>query len=38
MVARHEGARIRLLEGSDHALSDFEKVHLDDVMSFINPV
>ena len=34
MVARHPGARIRLLEGSDHALSDFDR-HLDDVLAFL---
>ncbi|MDB5897937.1 MAG: esterase [Ramlibacter sp.] len=31
MTARYPGARIKLLEGSDHALSDFD-AHLDDVL------
>ena len=34
MTARHEGARIRLLEGGDHALSDFED-HLGAVFDFL---
>lgn len=38
MSARYPDSNIKLLEGSDHALSDFEKGHLDDVMAFINPV
>ena len=37
MVARYPGSRIRLLEGGDHALSDFEKHHLDDVIAFVDP-
>jgi predicted esterase YcpF (UPF0227 family) len=37
MSARYPGSRIRLLEGGDHALSDFETKHLDDVMAFLNP-
>lgn len=37
MTARYPGSRIDLLEGSDHALSDFEARHLDDVMRFIDP-
>lgn len=32
--ARYAGARIRLLEGGDHGLSDFE-LHLPDVMAFL---
>ena len=38
MAARYPGSRIELLEGGDHALSDFETAHLDDVMAFIDPV
>ena len=38
MSARYPDSNIKLLEGGDHALSDFEKAHLDDVMAFINPV
>ena len=34
MSARYAGARIRLLEGGDHALSDFED-HLEDILSFL---
>ena len=34
MVARYQGARIKLLEGSDHALSDFD-THIDDVFDFL---
>jgi uncharacterized protein len=34
MTARYAGARIDLLEGGDHALSDFEAAHLQDVMDF----
>jgi hypothetical protein len=35
MTARYPGARIKLLEGSDHALSDFD-AHIDEVFSFLN--
>lgn len=35
MNARYAGARIRLLEGGDHALSDYEAAHLDTVMGFL---
>lgn len=38
MSARYPGSRIKLIEGSDHALSDFERHHLDEVMAFIAPV
>lgn len=38
MSARYPDSNIKLLEGGDHALSDFETAHLDDVMAFINPV
>jgi predicted esterase YcpF (UPF0227 family) len=34
MTARYPGARIRLLEGGDHALSDFE-AHIDEVFDFL---
>ena len=34
MSARYAGCRIRLIEGSDHALSDFE-VHLPAVIAFL---
>ena len=37
MQARYPGSRIRLLEGGDHALSDFEHCHLDEVLAFIDP-
>lgn len=37
MVGRYPGSRIELLEGGDHALSDFERHHLDRVMDFIDP-
>ncbi len=35
MSARYKGCRIRLLEGSDHALSDFEKEDLPEVLDFL---
>lgn len=35
MAARYAGARIKLLEGSDHALSDFE-AHLPFVLETLN--
>lgn len=34
MQARCKGARIKLLEGGDHALSDFD-AHLDEVLGFL---
>lgn len=34
MTERYPGARIKLLEGGDHALSDFE-LHLPEVMDFL---
>jgi predicted esterase YcpF (UPF0227 family) len=34
MSQRYAGARIKLLEGSDHALSDFE-LHLGFVLEFL---
>lgn len=35
MFARYEGATIKLLEGSDHALSDFDE-HLADILGFLD--
>lgn len=35
MTGRYAGARIKLLEGGDHALSDFDE-HLDEVLAFLN--
>ena len=35
MFARYEGAHIKLLEGSDHALSDFDE-HLADILGFLD--
>ncbi|MBX3586458.1 MAG: esterase [Ramlibacter sp.] len=37
MTGRYPGARIKLLAGSDHALSDFDE-HVDDVFDFLNLV
>jgi predicted esterase YcpF (UPF0227 family) len=37
MVGRYPDSRVRLLEGGDHALSDFEARHLDDVLAFLDP-
>jgi predicted esterase YcpF (UPF0227 family) len=34
MTARCAGARLKLLEGGDHALSDFD-AHLDEVLAFL---
>jgi predicted esterase YcpF (UPF0227 family) len=34
MSGRYPGARIKLLEGGDHALSDFDE-HLDEVLDFL---
>jgi predicted esterase YcpF (UPF0227 family) len=34
MTARYPGSRIELLEGGDHALSDFQQ-HLDQVLAFL---
>ncbi len=36
MSARYAGSRIKLLNQGDHALSDFERAHLDEVMAFLN--
>lgn len=35
MVARYAGCNLRLLEGGDHALSDFDTAHLPAVMAFL---
>jgi predicted esterase YcpF (UPF0227 family) len=35
MTARYPGARIKLLEGGDHALSDFDR-HIDQVFDFLD--
>ncbi len=35
MATRYEGARIELLEGGDHALSDYPQAHLPTVMRFL---
>ncbi len=35
MMARYPGARLRLLPGGDHALSDFESAHLQEAMRFL---
>jgi predicted esterase YcpF (UPF0227 family) len=35
MTARYAGCRIKLLEGGDHALSDFEPQHLPDVLRWL---
>jgi uncharacterized protein len=37
MTGRYPGAKIKLLENSDHALSDFDQ-HVDDVFDFLNLV
>jgi predicted esterase YcpF (UPF0227 family) len=34
MTGRYPGARLQLIEGGDHALSDFD-AHLDDVLAFL---
>ena len=35
MAGRYPGARIKLLEGGDHALSDFDR-HIDEVFDFLD--
>ncbi|SCK41796.1 hypothetical protein VAR608DRAFT_3992 [Variovorax sp. HW608] len=37
MSARYPGSRLKIVEGEDHALSDFERSHLDEVLAFLNP-
>ena len=34
MTGRYPGIRLKLLEGSDHAISDFDQ-HIDDVLGFL---
>ena len=34
MTARYAGAHIKLLEGSDHGLTDFDQ-HMDEVFTFL---
>ena len=34
MLARHEAGRVRLVEGSDHALSDFD-LYLPEILEFL---
>ncbi|MET0541619.1 MAG: YqiA/YcfP family alpha/beta fold hydrolase [Variovorax sp.] len=36
MSARYPGSRIKLLKKGDHALSDFERAHLDEVVGFLH--
>jgi predicted esterase YcpF (UPF0227 family) len=38
MAARYAGCRIKLLDGGDHALSDYETAHLPDVVRFLGLV
>lgn len=38
MSARYPGSRIKLIDGGDHGLSDFEQQHLDDVLGFLDLV
>ena len=35
MTARYAGCRIKLLEGGDHALSDFDTAHLPDALQWL---
>lgn len=35
MSARYRGANVKLIEGSDHALSDFDR-HLPEILAFLN--
>jgi predicted esterase YcpF (UPF0227 family) len=35
MSARYQGCRTKLLEGSDHALTEFEEQHLPEVLAFL---
>ena len=37
MTARYPGIRIKLLEGSDHGISDFDR-HIDEVFAFLDLV
>lgn len=35
MLARHQGGQVRLIEGSDHALSDFDR-YLPEILEFLH--
>jgi uncharacterized protein len=35
MSRRYRGCKVKLLEGSDHALTDFEEQHLPEVLNFL---
>lgn len=35
MAQRYAGCRLKLIEGGDHALSDFAETHLPDVLEFL---
>ncbi|SIR45964.1 YqiA/YcfP family alpha/beta fold hydrolase [Pseudacidovorax sp. RU35E] len=37
MTARYPGSLLRVVEGGDHALSDFETAHLEAVIAFLQP-
>ncbi|SEA99608.1 YqiA/YcfP family alpha/beta fold hydrolase [Variovorax sp. YR216] len=37
MSGRYPGSRQKVIEGEDHALSDFERSHLGEVLAFLNP-
>lgn len=37
MRARYPGSVLRVVDGGDHALSDFETAHLDAVLAFLQP-
>ncbi|MEO5738394.1 MAG: YqiA/YcfP family alpha/beta fold hydrolase [Variovorax sp.] len=37
MSARYPDSRVKLLEKGDHALSDFERAHMDEVIAFLQP-
>ncbi|MEJ8813588.1 YqiA/YcfP family alpha/beta fold hydrolase [Variovorax ureilyticus] len=37
MSGRYPGSPQKIVEGEDHALSDFERRHLGDVLAFLNP-
>ncbi|MBO9650122.1 MAG: esterase [Variovorax sp.] len=37
MSGRYPGSRQKIIEGEDHALSDFERSHLGEVLAFLDP-
>jgi len=37
MSGRYPGSRQKVIEGEDHALSDFERSHLGEVLAFLKP-